>query len=123
MMAHGREREEAVCFEGVTDRRGILMIVLKGGERIHEGLGFLRRGEGKRGVFTGRKPLSQVRGQRERVGREGAGKGGHAHHRHRPLRWARSSLRSAGCGRKEAQRAAGVDKGSAECARAAAGEE
>lgn len=35
-------------------------------------------------VFTGRKPLSQVRGQRERVGREGAGKGGHTRHRHRP---------------------------------------
>lgn len=34
--------QEDLCLEGVTGRRGILMVLLKGVARRSEGLGFLR---------------------------------------------------------------------------------
>lgn len=37
--------QEALCAEGLTDRRGISMAVSKGGETIRGGIGFLRTRE------------------------------------------------------------------------------
>lgn len=70
-------------FRG-SNRRGIVMVVFKGGEMVSEGLGPLRSGVEKRVVFPGRKPLSHVRGKQEGGGSEEVGTGGHVCPAHQP---------------------------------------